>query len=798
MFYWLTGLLKITGKSHWIPYLKSIEHQGKPAPVYFPPELIEQGLGLFLTGISNTFALQTRSHWVWPYWAEQQLRPHSRHFIPSGVQVLTVNLNQRNWTSLGVAGQHGEAMIDLSGMITPGPLAPSWQSIIEVEGVKRIPSQLEPEEQHQELAEGWQPKVVNEYPICQGIRWRASAHAFAQNTMGDAREQVWIEWRQEWTNLTDTDKKLTFKVGLRPYHLLGFAPVFQLRQKKNFLRVNRNMGAWFPEEPQRFQVGLAHSRDPFLYQSKRRQRAREESGWLSGVAEFNEVIPAGETRVKTLYLFVPQNDKKLRKRHVQTGALAESALAGEQRWTEPLPLGIHWPNFEWQLTFKALWMHRHAFDDGDYFTPGNFFYHEHWIRDSSFLTMAFDLWGAHKAVAPKAKKWLKSQTLKGDFKSQLGEWDSTGQTLVTWCNHYMMTDNKSEFLKKRSKFLRAIRWIIKSRQRPFSNESPVGLLPAGFSAEHFGANDHYYWDNFWALAGIRRFIKASELFQVTIPWWVSEEEHAYTQTLKRYLHRSSKIHQNILPSSPFRSPDAACIGVVAAVSPLDLQDLSLGWLKPTVEYLMKHWVRENMFYQGIIHTGKNAYLTVQLARALLVLNDRRWYNLLQGILAHGTKTYTWPEAIHPQGGGGCMGDGDHGWVTAEILSLSRLALIREQGDSLRILSGMVLDWIPKVGSPLLLEQAPTSWGNLDLSLTRQGQNRIELNYKLNLHRPEYCPSLLLHTHREADFELYPQFESGYESIEGIQRLENMSGTVVLIFKQQEKIKDVHESEQRMA
>jgi Zn-finger nucleic acid-binding protein len=28
-------------------------------------------------------------------------------------------------------------------------------------------------------------------------------------------------------------------------------------------------------------------------------------------------------------------------------------------------------------------------------------------------------------------------------------------------------------------------------------------LPPGFSAEHLGPNDYYYWDNFWALAGLK-------------------------------------------------------------------------------------------------------------------------------------------------------------------------------------------------------------------------------------------------------------------------------------------------------
>lgn len=42
------------------------------------------------------------------------------------------------------------------------------------------------------------------------------------------------------------------------------------------------------------------------------------------------------------------------------------------------------------------------------------------------------------------------------------------------------------------------------RKRLPKNKTPhAGLLPPGFSAEHLGPNDYYYWDNFWALAGLK-------------------------------------------------------------------------------------------------------------------------------------------------------------------------------------------------------------------------------------------------------------------------------------------------------
>ena len=40
----------------------------------------------------------------------------------------------------------------------------------------------------------------------------------------------------------------------------------------------------------------------------------------------------------------------------------------------------------------------------------------------------------------------------------------------------------------------------------------AGLLPAGFSAEHLGPNDFYYWDDFWSIAGLQAAAKFAEYF----------------------------------------------------------------------------------------------------------------------------------------------------------------------------------------------------------------------------------------------------------------------------------------------
>ena len=83
------------------------------------------------------------------------------------------------------------------------------------------------------------------------------------------------------------------------------------------------------------------------------------------------------------------------------------------------------------------------------------------------------------------------------------------------------------------------------------------------------------------------------------------------------------------------------------------------------------------FFQGISHTGLGTYLTMQLAAVELRAGDRRSIDRLGWMLDAATPTWTWPEAIHPRVGGGCMGDGHHGWAAASVLSFVRDLLVRE-------------------------------------------------------------------------------------------------------------------------
>jgi hypothetical protein len=99
------------------------------------------------------------------------------------------------------------------------------------------------------------------------------------------------------------------------------------------------------------------------------------------------------------------------------------------------------------------------------------------------------------------------------------------------------------------------------------------------------------------------------------------------------------------------------------------------------------------------------------------------------MLGAATPTFTWPEAIHPQLGGGCMGDGHHGWAAADFLSLVRNLLVREVDGGLALCTMLPDSWL---GSGIEVHDAPTHHGRLSFAVRWHGE-RPALLWELEPH-----------------------------------------------------------------
>ncbi len=141
----------------------------------------------------------------------------------------------------------------------------------------------------------------------------------------------------------------------------------------------------------------------------------------------------------------------------------------------------------------------------------------------------------------------------------------------------------------------------------------------------------------------------------------------------------------------------------------------------TLDVLRERFTLGRAFFQSISHTGLGTYLTLQLAFVELFAGDPRALDRLAWLLDVASPTWTWPEAVHPRTGGGCIGDGHHGWAAAELLSFVRCLLVREEGEGLVLLSLLPPEWR---GQPVEVLNAPTHHGLVSYELRWDDQTAV--------------------------------------------------------------------------
>jgi hypothetical protein len=155
--------------------------------------------------------------------------------------------------------------------------------------------------------------------------------------------------------------------------------------------------------------------------------------------------------------------------------------------------------------------------------------------------------------------------------------------------------------------------------------------------------------------------------------------------------------------------DPGAIGSLVAGYPLQLFAAEDQWLLATVDFLLEKCTFRGGFFQDVIHSGINAYLTLHMAQVLLRAGDMRALELFRTVAELASPTGQWPEAIHPRTLGGCMGDGHHVWASAEWVVMQRNCFVREEGQRLVLCAGLFPEWLTQT-KPLSFGPTPTLFG----------------------------------------------------------------------------------------
>lgn len=712
-----------------IAVLSSFNRFARPAQYVAPTELLRAGAQLHARGLLNSQAIQHNLDWLWPFWVQEQFNARSESFVPRAFSISHINLTHRNWTAVGLPDSPELAVVDPSGMVMPfhdGWSLDFW--IVDPEGVDIIPAGTSESNQHIQH----DPVLAVETQTVRG------GGALVVHATVDRREGIPV-CRISARGMAKHKAWLT--VSLRPANPEGISFVNRVA------RVRTGDGGEGWRINGKHTVGLqggarhafSHYTEGDVYHKIKKGRLGEEPEeircevGMATAAALYELAP-GESR--SIEVTVPLRRER-RKGGGTPRTPAEAwrhSLEGSCRADLP-------DRHEAFLFHNALrTMILHTVDEA---YAGPYTYRRFWFRDAVLIAHALACAGLRDRAKYVVASFFSRQESNGYFLSQEGEWDSNGQVL--WMLQRLLELTGEAPPAKWAKPIRhAARWIVHKRRSERHGGAYAGLMPAGFSAEHLGPNDSYYWDSFWSVAGLR---SAAALMRA-----LGDEKSAHTfeheaGDLWRAIGRSlalveDRLGMPAMPASPSRRIDSAAAGSLATAYPLQLSAPDDEYVGGTIEYLWNNCLVSGALFHDISHSGINPYLSLHLAQALLRRNDPRSVVLLRSVGALASPTGQWPEAIHPRLHTGCMGDGQHVWAAAEWVMMVRNCLVREERDrnQLILCSGLGPEWLERE-KEFVFGPAPTAYGDVTVR-GRSDRERMTVSWERSPARGE--PEIVVH------------------------------------------------------
>jgi hypothetical protein len=598
--------------------------------------------------------------------------------MPTAFSLTHINMTHRNWTAVGIPGCGELPIIDPAGLLTPfydGWSIDAW--VIPDEGQPLVPSREDNILQKASLDEG--------FSVFTEVSGRGSVlsseagmliedgHICALRVKGLCRTSGWLA------------------VSLRPCNPEGVSFIHTLGATGDSWTVNEEEKVFFEPGPERHVMSNYSGGDVFnrLLSQDDTGRKTCDVGLCTAASLYR--LEAGIER--QIYVKIPVDKSPCR----GGGEEAGKKTSGRLRWDTALAgtPEVSLPDKKLEELFnsslKAIVLHSEK-----EIYPGPYTYKYFWFRDAVFILNAMLAANMKRKAGEMIDGFIAKQLPSGYFRSQEGEWDSNGQVLWIIGKYCEMT---AEPLKKTwtAAVKKAARWIERKRLPRSSGEPHSGLLPAGFSAEHFGPNDYYYWDDMWAVAGL----KSAAVLMESIG--NSEDARGFGRSaddLSACLEKSLAsalrgVTGETMPSSPYRRPDSASVGTLCVSYPLGLWGARDKRVLSTCDMLLDKFTVKGGFYHQIAHSGINAYLSLHIAQSLLRAGDKRYYSLVRAVADMASPTGQWPEAVHPATGGGCMGDGQHMWAAAEWVMMIRNMLVREEfsPDRLILCSGIPEKWL---------------------------------------------------------------------------------------------------------
>jgi len=379
------------------------------------------------------------------------------------------------------------------------------------------------------------------------------------------------------------------------------------------------------------------------------------------------------------------------------------------------------------------------------FQVGPTVYRGLWIVDGNFLLEAARYLGYDKEADEGLLAEWHNQLASGQVVGGGGgeHWKDTAIAMFTLVRACELKQDWSLLRQLAPEVGRAIEFLIGLRDAARKGDSTngrYGLLAPGFPDGGMGGIRSEFTNTVWALAGLKAVAEANEklnLPEIAIAAsFYRELRAAFDVAAKREMVRDPRgfsylpmlmhddpalqvsnawdrpqpqvaqwaLSQAIFPGNVFAKDDPIVRGHIALMQACTQEDIpaETGWL----------W-----------HDAVWNYNAAFVAQVYLWAGQRQWaHRTFTGFLNHASPLYAWREEQPLQNAlvGENWGDMPHNWASAECVRYLRHMLVLEDGQTLRLLEG-ILEADLSDRLPVTLTDTPTRFGRISMTLEPTGK-----------------------------------------------------------------------------
>jgi len=396
---------------------------------------------------------------------------------------------------------------------------------------------------------------------------------------------------------------------------------------------------------------------------------------------------------------------------------------------------IHVPDRKAMECWKMAVVNLHMMRRGRGISPGAGVYAGFWIRDAGMFCNALVKTGYKQTAEECLSLFPEAQDASGYFARagltwQNREWDFNGIALWALVQHYRYTQNLDWLRAQYPAIKRGFEFLVNNRSETLGagqDSAYYGLLTPSRSEEAWGLQeDYYYWDDFWAICGMREAAYAAEeLGHKADAEWMLVEASDLSECTYRSIDRARRKRDlDFIPISPYRALDSAIIGSIAALYPCRVITPDDPRILATIDTLLREYTANGEFFLQATYDSFAPIHAASLAHAALFTHQpEKAESVFYGLLRCTTPTNAWPEGYDPRTREGSQGDTPTNYAGAEYLLLLRDMLLFEDDELLWITPCLPKAWLAD-GETVSIQEAPTLWGSLSFTITSHASDAM--------------------------------------------------------------------------